>query len=56
MKTKEQKYNEAVERNLSKSAKKKKYKGMKLSEAKMSIGIRAKDDRFDNEVNVIIKG
>lgn len=55
MKSQTIRYLEAVERNLN-SAKKnrKKYHGLKLEEAKVKLGIRSLDQRFDTEVLDII--
>ena len=55
MKTKQQKYDEAVARNLQVAEVSPKYKGMTLENAKTRIGIRGNDARYDDVVNTIIK-
>ncbi len=61
MKTKEQKYKEGVERNLSSADYSKlgtwdrrRKRGIKLKEAKTILGIRAEDGTFDERVNQLI--
>jgi len=54
MKTHEERYNEAVDRNIYNSKRNnKKYKGLELSEAKQKLGIRIDDKRFDEKVKKI---
>ena len=57
MKKLEQRYREAVERNLLNAEKrpKEKYKGMKIEDAKMRMGIRANDFSYDDQVSKLIK-
>lgn len=57
---KEERYEQAVERNLSTArrmkAKKEKYKGMDFEEASRKIGIRKGDDRHADSIRQIVKG
>ena len=56
MKGDDVKYQEAVDRNLLYAAKKpQKYSGKTLEQAKHAIGIRAKDDRYDDQVTKLIE-
>jgi hypothetical protein len=57
MKSKEQKYDEAVIRNLENAERKdpKKYRGVKLAHAKLMIGIRKDDARYDERVHTLTR-
>ena len=58
MKKPNQKYEEAVERNIveAKRTKNSKCVGMTLSKAKVALGVRSADDKFDAEITAIIAG
>ena len=56
MKTHEQKYKEAVERNLRNApAKKSKYENMNFWVAKSSLGIKKTDTLYDEQVKKLIE-
>ena len=55
MKSYEAKYQEAVDRNIKSALKNKnKYAGKKFEVVKHALGISTKDDRFNDDINIII--
>lgn len=57
MKSNEQKYDEAAERNLANAERKepKKYRGVGLAAAKLMLGIRSYDSRLDERVHTLTR-
>ena len=56
MKQKQQKYVEAVQRNLDHAKGHGKFRGLSSTDAKVKLGIRKDDTSFDRLVEVIING
>jgi len=53
-KSKKQRYEEAVTRNI-KNASKKTYEGKSFAQAKQTLGIRNDDEEYDDQVTTLVK-